>query len=72
MLARHMSTALLASLKDTPAVFLQGPRQSSKSTLCQMLAAKGIDARYLTLDDATVLAAARSDPAQLPTAGRRA
>lgn len=62
MFARHLETRLLEALSDTPVVFLQGARQTGKSTLVRELAAGPHPARYLTLDDAGVLAAAESDP----------
>ncbi len=63
MFRRHITPQLLAALGDTPVVLLHGARQVGKSTLAQELAAKAYPARYLTLDDAAVLAAAKSDPA---------
>ena len=54
--------SLQQSLRDTPVVFVQGPRQAGKTTLVKSLKAAGHDAHYLTLDDATVLAAAHQDP----------
>jgi predicted AAA+ superfamily ATPase len=63
MFRRHVTTPLLAALGDTPVVLLHGARQVGKSTLAQEIASGQHHARYLTLDDATVLAAARSDPA---------
>lgn len=60
---RHLTTPLLAALGDTPVVLLHGARQVGKSTLAQEITSAQHPARYLTLDDATVLAAARSDPA---------
>jgi predicted AAA+ superfamily ATPase len=54
---------LLAALTDTPVVLLHGARQAGKSTLAQEIASGPHPARYLTLDDAAVLAAAKSDPA---------
>jgi predicted AAA+ superfamily ATPase len=54
---------MLAALRDTPVVLLVGARQTGKSTLVQELATSTHPARYLTFDDAGVLAAARSDPA---------
>lgn len=65
---RHISPLLAEALTDTPVVVLNGARQSGKSTLVQSLAASsGLpEARprqYLTLDDAVVLNAAKSDPA---------
>ena len=62
MQQRNLADSILAALKDTPVVFLAGARQVGKSTLCQWLAENGHTARYLTLDDAAVLAAARADP----------
>jgi hypothetical protein len=49
------------ALRDTPVVLLNGPRQCGKTTLVGQLI--GGRRSYLTLDDDTVLAAARSDPA---------
>jgi predicted AAA+ superfamily ATPase len=49
-------------LADRPVVLLNGARQVGKSTLVQSLT-DGDQAQYLTLDDATVLAAASGDPA---------
>ena len=51
-----------AALRDTPVVFLQGPRQAGKTTLVQSLKEDGHGAAYFTFDDAAVLAAAQSDP----------
>jgi uncharacterized protein len=55
--ARRVATALT----DTPVVMLIGPRQCGKTTLVQQFADK--DREYVTLDDDTVLEAARNDPA---------
>jgi len=60
---RHIASQLLAALTDTPVVLLHGARQVGKSTLAQEIASGPHPARYLTLDDAAVLAAAKSDPA---------
>lgn len=57
-----MAAPLLEALSDTPVVLLHGARQSGKSTLAKWVAAKARPSRYLTLDDASVLSAARSDP----------
>ncbi len=66
MIQRHITSEVREALADTPVVLLNGARQVGKSTLAQSLAAEGFGgaetARYLTLDDATVLAAAESDP----------
>lgn len=61
MLRRNLTPALLEALADTPVVLVNGARQVGKSTLVQSL--EGHPGRYLTLDDATVLAAASRDPA---------
>ena len=62
MIPRNITESLLAALKDSPVVLLNGARQTGKSTLVQALASSGHPARYLTFDDATVLASARQDP----------
>ena len=62
MLQRELSHRIRAALSDTPVVFLQGARQTGKSTLVKALADRHYPARYLTLDDAGTLAAAQSDP----------
>ncbi|HTI69616.1 MAG TPA: ATP-binding protein, partial [Candidatus Limnocylindria bacterium] len=71
MKRRHITPRVQAALRDTPVVFLQGPRQAGKTTLVQSLKEDGFDAPYFTFDDAAVLAAAQSDAdsfvANLPT-----
>ncbi len=62
MLARRMMPQLLEALADTPVVLLHGARQVGKSTLAQEVASGPHPARYLSFDDETVLAAAKSDP----------
>ena len=62
MYPRHITPHVEAALQDTPVILLNGARQTGKSTLAQSLLANP-DYRYLTLDDAVVLAAARRDPA---------
>ncbi len=62
MIRRNITTPLLDALADNPVVLLHGARQTGKSTLVQWLASEGHPARYLTLDDAGVLAAVREDP----------
>ena len=37
MLARHLSESVLSAAAQNPVVTLMGPRQSGKTTLCQML-----------------------------------
>ncbi len=62
MVHRYMAAPLLEALSDTPVVLLHGVRQSGKSTLARWVAAEARPSRYLTLDDVSVLSAARSDP----------
>lgn len=62
-LDRHIEPQVLAGLADTPVVMIVGPRQVGKSTLCRRIADSSHPATYYTLDDATLLAAARADPA---------
>jgi predicted AAA+ superfamily ATPase len=58
MLRRFLADALHDALQDTPVVLLHGARQTGKSTLVRTFAE-----RYITLDDAVILAAARQDAA---------
>ncbi len=60
--SRRLAEPIALSLGDSPVVFLQGARQTGKSTLARNLVAAGTMDRYLTLDDSAVLAAATSDP----------
>ena len=62
MTGRHATGPLLDALADTPVVYLQGARQTGKSTLVRALAEREHPASYLTLDSAAVLAAATGDP----------
>ena len=59
MLWRHITETVTAALRDTPVVLLVGPRQAGKSTLAQTFVPPD---RYLTLEEATTLAAAQRDP----------
>ncbi len=62
MIRRHIATKLLQALDDTPVVLLTGARQTGKSTLVQWVAENTRPARYLSFDDASILAAAKGDP----------
>ncbi len=56
---RHLLPLLEEAMADTPAVLVNGPRQSGKTTLVRQFDAS---LPYISLDDATRLAAARADP----------
>jgi len=61
MRARFLQGGVAAALSDTPVALLHGPRQSGKTTLARAMAReRGM--RYISLDEATSLAAALSDP----------
>jgi hypothetical protein len=57
---RFAAHRIATALADTPVVMLIGPRQCGKTTLVRQFAGKG--RAYVTLDDDTVLGAARNDP----------
>lgn len=57
MYPRHLQSEIAAALDDTPAVMIVGARQVGKSTLAQRLTG-----HHVTLDDLSVLSAARADP----------
>ena len=61
MYSRGIESVLQAALSDTPVVLLNGARQTGKSTLALKLA-QDRKGQYLTLDDATTLAGALTDP----------
>lgn len=57
---RGAAKRVMTALADTPVVMVNGPRQCGKTTLVRAL--PGAGRPYLSLDDDTTLAAARSDP----------
>lgn len=61
MYKRLLDTRVREALADTPAVLIVGPRRAGKTTLAQ--AVGGEERAYITLDDQTILGAARADPA---------
>src|SRR5580658_7698912 len=67
---RFAGAQLRIALKDTPVVLVTGPRQCGKTTLVRTIAAAGRE--FLTMDDDTVLASARADPAGLVRSLRKA
>lgn len=64
MIYRNITARIKDALSDSPVVLINGARQSGKSTLVKKIASDIHPARYLTLDDAGVLAAAKHDPAE--------
>ena len=60
---RFAAELVTTALKDTPVVMVTGPRQCCKTTLVRDLVASNRE--FITLDDDTVLASARSDPTGL-------
>jgi len=63
---RHITPRIIAALKASPIVFLNGARQAGKSTLAKEISpdigANGRPADYITLDRTTYLASASSAP----------
>lgn len=59
---RNLAERVIEALSDTPVVLIHGPRQSGKSTLARHLVSDEFPADYVTLDDLTVLGAARASP----------
>ena len=62
MIRRNVETLLLAALADSPVVLLVGARQTGKITLIESPAFRESNRRFITFDDANVLAAAKADP----------
>jgi predicted AAA+ superfamily ATPase len=61
MYERFVERRAEEALADTPVVLIVGPRRAGKTTLVRKMGDAG--RTYITLDDQTVLEAARSDPA---------
>lgn len=62
MIHRYLAEPLRDALADTPAVLINGARQTGKSTLVQSTDFASQNRQYLTFDDPGILAAARRDP----------
>jgi len=60
MYERFLEHRAREALSDTPVVLIVGPRRAGKTTLVRKMGEAG--RTYMTLDDRTVLEAARSDP----------
>jgi predicted AAA+ superfamily ATPase len=62
MYRRGLEARVHEALADRPVVTIVGPRQSGKSTLALRVVHTHGEMRYVTLDTATTMAAATSDP----------
>src|ERR1035438_7618846 len=62
MVRRHLTGPLLEALADTPAVLVNGARQTGKSTLVQSAEGASQGRQHLTFDDPGILAAATRHP----------
>ena len=63
MYRRYIIHPIAEALKDTPVIVINGARQVGKSTLCEQLIEDGhFKGQIVTMDDPTVLAAAKADP----------
>jgi predicted AAA+ superfamily ATPase len=62
MIHRQLAGPLREALSDTPAVLINGARQTGKSTLVKSADLLPEHRQYLTFDDPGILAAARRDP----------
>ena len=60
-LHRFLAPSVEQSLVTFPCVFINGPRQSGKTTLAQMIW-EGKDLSYVNFDDAAALAIASASP----------
>ncbi len=61
LIHRHLFNTLNDTLNNFDVIYLNGPRQCGKSTLAYMLM-QGKNARYVTLDDYSILMQAKNDP----------
>lgn len=59
---RHIEKNVLLSLEQSPAIFLNGPRQAGKTFLMKELAQRKLQSHYLTFDTLAVRSAALQDP----------
>lgn len=63
MINRTITGHVLDALSDTPVLLLNGARQTGKSTLVKTISEHAHPASYITLDDGSVLASIKHDPA---------
>jgi predicted AAA+ superfamily ATPase len=59
---RAVQEPVVAALRDTPVVFVMGPRQAGKSTLVKLIAETDHPAEIFTFDTLTVREQAQNDP----------
>jgi predicted AAA+ superfamily ATPase len=62
MYERKITPRIKEALKDTPAIIINGARQTGKSTLAKSLIGPAFDAQYLSFDNNNTLAHAKLDP----------
>ncbi len=62
MIYRKITPKILDALKDTPVVFLNGARQTGKSTLVQWISKHKYPAQYISLDDLNILSTIKESP----------
>ncbi|MFV1979740.1 MAG: ATP-binding protein [Rhodothermia bacterium] len=62
MIRRNVTEFVLEALRDTPVVLVHGARQTGKSTLVRQIASNEHEAKYVTLDDLSMLSASQTDP----------
>lgn len=62
MYKRKITPRIKEALNDTPAIVINGARQTGKSTLAKSLVGPGFDAKYLSFDSNNTLVAAKNDP----------
>lgn len=60
--SRHITNEIINSLGAFPIVFVNGARQTGKSTLVEHLLANDYSHNYFSLDELSILAAAAKDP----------
>ncbi|NUN09697.1 MAG: ATP-binding protein [Ignavibacteriaceae bacterium] len=62
MIPRHITPKIHLALKHRPIVYIQGGRQTGKSTLARNLLSRNYKAEYISLDDLALLAVVKNDP----------
>lgn len=62
MYYRNITSNIKAALKDTPAILINGARQTGKSTLAKSITSNTKGAEYFTMDDIVTMNSAMNDP----------